>query len=120
MRSSLSLFALLALLAGATARPTGCFSFKTRKLVYLHIMKTGGLSVDALLRCRCASSETPCAILREDGSAKHSTNLTGDLITRFKDSMLYGSIACAGGPACTAAGVGSVPMEMTGTEQSHT
>ena len=58
-------------------------------------MKCGGLSVDALLRCRCASQTTPCAMLREDGSAKHAANATGDLITKFRDTMLYGHEGCA-------------------------
>jgi len=96
MTSSLSLL-IHAMLA---ASPPDC-RFRTRRLVFVHIMKCGGLSVDAKLRCHCASATaTPCALLREDGSAKHASNSTGDLIARFRDSMLYGDARCAGGPAC--------------------
>lgn len=82
-------------------------------------MKTGGLSIDALLKCRCSSAETPCALLREDGSAKHASNASGDLITRFRDSMLHGRAACAGGPVCTASGVGAVPMDEAGAATAN-
>ena len=76
-----------------------------QRLVYLHLMKTGGLSVDALLRCRCLSAETPCALLRDDGGAKKVQNTSGDLIAHFKESLLLGTAACGGGPLCTAAGL---------------
>lgn len=111
-------FALLLLLP-LVAQQNACFSFASRKLVYIHIMKTGGLSIDALLKCRCASAETPCALLREDGSAKHASNASGDLITRFRDSMLHGRAACAGGPVCTASGVGAVPMDEAGAATAN-
>jgi hypothetical protein len=78
-------------------------------------MKTGGLSVDALLRCRCMSASS-CALLREDGGAKHTSNSTGDLITRFRDSMLYGSLPCAGGIKCAEAGIGPISIKMAGAE----
>lgn len=108
--------ALDACAAGSTRTrgTTECVVFQTRKLVYFHAMKCGGLSVDAMMRCRCASASTPCALLREDGSAKHASNVSGDLVTRFRDSMLYGSVRCGGGPACSAAGVGHVPHSSEG------
>ena len=95
----------------AAALPPECLAFRSRRLVYVHVMKCGGLSVDAMLKCRCASPETPCALLREDGSAKHASNASGDLITRFRDSMLYGRAECGGGSRCMAAGVGGVPAD---------
>ena len=58
----------------------------------------------------CRTS-TPCALLREDGSAKHASNASGDPITRFRDSMLYGDARCGGGSARAAAGVGAVPKD---------
>ena len=99
--------------------PLHCFAFRSRRLVYLHIMKCGGLSVDALLKCRCASAGTPCALLREDGSARHASNASGDLVTRFRDSILYGASACAGGAVCSSAGVGSVPMDASGNAAAN-
>ena len=110
------LHAYLILLASSSASPTACHTFQAQRLVYLHIMKCGGLSVDALLRCRCSSTSTACSMLREDGSAKHAANSTDDLITRFRDTMLYGSLESAGGPACTAAGFGRIPTDVTGSE----
>ncbi len=80
------------------------------RLVFLHVMKTGGLSVNAMLRCRCSSATTPCAFLRDDGGAKRVFNATrGDLIARFREGMLYGRRACGGGEACAA--VGLAPMD---------
>lgn len=73
-------------------------------LVYIHVMKSGGLSVDAMLKCRCSSSASPCALLREDGRLTGAgVNGTGDMVAAFKRSVLYGSASCAGGAACTAA-----------------
>lgn len=95
-----------------------CLAFQSRRLVYIHIMKCGGLSVDAMMRCRCGTAASPCALLREDGSAKHANNASGDLITRFRDSMLYGDARCGGGAACAASGVGSVPKDETGAAQA--
>ena len=72
-------------------------------LVYLHVMKSGGLSVDAMLRCQCSSSNAPCALLREDGPAKlkRATNGT-DLLSVFDGGLLYGSTRCGGGERCAA------------------
>ena len=92
-----------------------------QRLVYLHLMKTGGLSVGALLRCRCLSAETPCALLRDDGGAKKVRNTTGDVVAHFKESLLLGTAACGGGPVCTAAGLpllGSAAVRLS-TQEKH-
>jgi hypothetical protein len=119
--TALVLWQCLSSLGRTTTSDAGlppCAVFQSRRLVFLHIMKTGGLSVDALLRCRCGSYATPCALLREDGGAKHTSNSTGDMITRFRDSMLYGTLRCAGGSRCASAGIGTVPRGMTGAQIS--
>lgn len=97
-----------------TSAHAECLAFSSRRLVYIHIMKCGGLSVDSMMRCRCNSPSTPCALLREDGSAKHAANASGDLVTRFRDALLYGQAHCGGGATCTAAGIGSVPRDDAG------
>ena len=39
-------------------------------LAFIHIMKTGGLSVDDYITCRCEEGPLQCNILRNDGSKK--------------------------------------------------
>jgi hypothetical protein len=68
---------------------------------------SGGLSVDAMLKCRCSAANTPCAFLREDGALTGSPiarqNTSSDLLALFKRSKLFGSPSCGGGDACSAA-----------------
>lgn len=87
----------------STPRHCGLGHSVVQPLVYIHVMKSGGLSVDAMLKCRCSSAASPCALLREDGRLTGAVvNGTG-VVAAFKRSVLYGSASCAGGAACTAA-----------------
>ena len=114
---------LCVLIALARAAASDVCAFSSGRLVYLHFMKCGGLSIDQMLRCHCSSSATPCALLREDGSAKHAGNHSGEIFARFKDALLYGSSTCGGGDACRAAlsqrSEASAPNHMTLIEGSR-
>jgi len=43
-------------------------SFSPRGLVFIHVMKTGGLSVNSMLGCVCSGATTPCALLRHESA----------------------------------------------------
>ena len=84
-----------------------CQRLPTLSLRHDPMLSSGGLSVDAMLKCRCSAANTPCAFLREDGALTGSPiarqNTSSDLLALFKRSKLFGSPSCGGGDACSAA-----------------